>query len=132
MGVESYFLAPRLILELKYPLLSDCLEYAIVGIGALFVSLLIFLVLKKIQLQKLKLITFSIKLAVDGSYHYVQAPSAMLATDFLVIFIRYLNENCAKGKYNIVLKQYFPLLEISRNDIIVRIKENKSLQISGL
>jgi hypothetical protein len=121
-----------LSVELNSLTISNYMEYLIIGWSALIISLILFLILKRRQLKNLKLITFSINLAVDGSYHYVQAPAELLSDDFLKLFFSYLKSSSAKGKYSNVLDQYFPMLEIRRNDVVIRIKENETLLGGGL
>lgn len=129
---EKMFLIDILSIELKYPIPYVDMEYLLIGVSAFFTSYILFYLLKKIQLNRQRLITFSINLAVDGSYHYVKAPSLLLSSDFLALFFKYLKSNCTKGKYNSVLNQYFPLLEIRRSDVLVRVKEDETLLASGL
>lgn len=129
---EKLFLIDILSIELKYPIPYIDMEYLLIGISAFISSYILFYLLKKIQLNRQRLITFSINLAVDGSYHYVKAPSLLLSSEFLALFFKYLKSNCTKGKYNSVLNQYFPLLEIRRSDVLVRVKEDDTLLASGL
>lgn len=129
---EKLFLIDILSIELKYPIPYIDMEYLLIGVSAFFTSYIAFYLLKRIQLNRQRLITFSIKLAVDGSYYYVKAPSLLLSSDFLVLFFKYLKSNCTKGKYNSVLKQYLPLLEIRRSDVLVRVKDDDTLLASGL
>ncbi len=129
---ENFLMVHILSFELKYPVPYIDMEYLFIGASAFIMSLIVFFILKKIQLKKLRLITFSINLAIDGSYHYVQAPAVLLSNDFLALFFKYLKGNGAKGKYNSVLNQYFPLLEIRRNDVLVRVKGNETLLACGL
>lgn len=121
-----------LAVEFSYLTISNYMKYLIVGWSALIISLIIFLILKRRQLKNKNLITFSINLAIDGSYHYVQAPAELLSVDFLRLFFRYLKSSSAKEKYNNVLDQYFPQLEIRRSDVTIEIKEDETLLAGGL
>ena len=129
---EKLFLIDILSIELKYPMPYIDMEYLLIGISAFISSYILFYLLKKIHLNRQRLITFSINLAVDGSYHFVKAPSLLLSSDFLALFFKYLKSNCTKGKYNSVLNQYLPLLEIRRSGELVKVKENETLLASGL
>lgn len=107
-------------------------EYILIGVSALFLAVITHSVLKYLQLKKLKLIIFSVNLAVDGSYHYVQAPAAMSSEKFLKIFFKNLMAGANKDKYRVALKQYLPELEIRRSDTLVRFKGAETLANGGL
>ncbi|MDH5424334.1 MAG: hypothetical protein OEY29_05010 [Gammaproteobacteria bacterium] len=131
--LEKYLSLLHLLTDkLKQNTLPASAEYVFIAVCALLLALITHTVIKYIQLKKLKLIIFSVKLAVDESYHYVQAPAAMTSSMFLKLFFKQLMAAANKDKYSKVLKQYKPQLEIRRSDTLMRFNESQTLENGGL
>ncbi len=128
----EFLLFDQLSVTLKYKNYPVYVEYIAIVVSAWLMAYIIYFSIKTLQLKRLKLIVFSIKLAIDGSYHYVQAPAALLSGDFIKLFFKYLLEGTYKGKYAGALNQYFPMLEIRRNNEVIRFKGSETLSEGGL
>ena len=131
-AVYEFSLFDMLSASLKYENYPVYVEYIVIVVSAWIMAYIIYFITKILQLKKLRLIVFSIKLAIDGSYHYVQAPAALLSGDFIKLFFKYLLEGTYKGKYAGALNQYFPMLEIRRNNEVIRFKGSETLSEGGL
>ena len=123
-SISKYF--PK---DISLPVYS---EYAAAVLSGWIVAYLVYKTIKAIQIRKQRLLVFSVNLAVDNSYHYLQAPSAMKSVDFLKLFFKYLVTTDKKNKYNKVLSNYIPELEIRRVDKTVRVDWKTSLLDAGL
>jgi len=128
--VYSFF--DLLLGELKLTMLPAYTQYILIAICALVSASVLKAIIKQYQINKLKLMVFSVNLALDGSYHYVQAPATQTTADFLSLFFKYLIKSAEKDKYSSVLKQYFPMLEIRRNDVVIRCDAQQTLADAGL
>jgi len=129
---QVYDLFDLLLNTFNLVMLPTYMQYVFIAICALVSAFVLKTMIKQYQLKKLKLKVFSVNLALDGSYHYVQAPSAQTVADFLKLFFKYLVESSAKDKYSAILKQYFPMLEIRRNDELIRCETQQTLAEAGL
>jgi len=118
--------------RLKPTTLPDYTQYILIALSALLSAYILKSIIRYYQLKKLKLIVFSVNIALDGSYHYVQAPAAQTTTDFVKLFFSHLIKSTEKDKYSTVLNQYFPMLEIRRNDALVRCDAEQTLADAGL
>lgn len=129
-GVCSYFKLFELTYSLyPYPQYSD---YVIIVVIAGLFSSLIYSLTKKYQLKKQGLIVFSVKMALDESYHYVQAPSAMLSSDFLKYYFMYLMQGKKRERYRAILNKNFAVLAIYRSDDVIRIDPRSTLAAGGI
>jgi len=129
---QVYSFVDLLLNRLKLTTMPDYTQYIFIAICALVSAFVLQSITRQYQIKKLKLIVFSVNLAVDGSYHYVQAPAAQTTADFMKLFFDYLIQSAQKDKYSTVLKQYIPMLEIRRNDALVRCNAEQTLSDTGL
>jgi len=129
---QGYRLFDLLLDRVKLTIVPFYAQYIFILVCALVSALILTSIIRQYQLKKLKLIVFSVNLSLDGSYHYVQAPAAQTTADFMNLFFNYLIKNEEKDKYSTILKQYFPMLEIRRNDGVVRCGAEQTLKDAGL
>ncbi|MDH5517453.1 MAG: hypothetical protein OEY36_06500 [Gammaproteobacteria bacterium] len=129
-GVYEYFSLTQYIpFELMF---REYVVYAVVLIVAGLLSSVIYKRFLQSQTKKMDLITFSVNLAVDNSYHYLRAPGNMLTSDFFKYFFIYLMKNFQQEKYRKILQDYFLRLEIRRSDDVVKVLGRYTLFEGGL
>lgn len=112
--------------------LPEYSEYAAAAFCGWLLAYIVFKVIQMIQVKRMRLVVFSVNLAADGSYHYLQAPSAMKSVEFLKLFFKHLVKSDTKNKYQNLLNNYVPMLEIRRNDETIRINWETSLFDGGM
>ena len=106
--------------------------YIIAGLMVVVVTTIVFILIKRTQIKRLNLITFSVKMNLDKSYRFVQAPSGMSASEFLKLYFSHLMRGRHKERYQAILNKNFPMLEINRNNELINVDGNSTLLSAGL
>jgi len=127
--IDHYSLLGMLSSYFNYPLY---LEYAVLAIASWLLAILLYILIKNLQLMKMRLIVFSVKMSADENYYYVSAPSGMLASEFLKLYFSYLLQTKSSERYRKILNSYVPFLEIKRNNEQVKVTGASTLAEAGL
>lgn len=126
---DHYSLSGMLSAYFNYPLY---LEYAVYVVASWLMAFVLYVLIKKLQLMKMHLIIFSVKMSADENYYYVAAPSGMLASEFLTVYFNHLLQSKSSERYRKILNSYVPVLEIRRNNEKVRVTSTSTLADAGL
>lgn len=127
--IDHYSLLGMLSAYFNYPLY---LEYAVFVVSSWLMAFVLYALIKKLQLMKMHLIIFSVKMSVDENYYYVAAPSGMLASEFLTMYFNYLLQTKSSERYRKILNSYVPFLEIKRNNEQIKVAATSTLVEAGL
>jgi len=127
--IDHYLLLGMLSSHFNYPLY---VEYAVLVVGSWVLAFILYALIKKVQIMKMRLIVFSVKMSVDENYYYVAAPSEMRASEFLKLYFDYLQKSKSGDRYRKILSSYVPFLEIKRNNEQVKVAGISSLEDAGL
>jgi len=127
--INHYSLFGLVSSHFNYPL---HLEYAGLAVASWLIAVVLYILIKNLQLMKMRLIVFSVKMSADENYYYVAAPSGILASEFLKLYFNYLLQTKSSDRYRKILKSYVPFLEIRRNNEQVKVAASSTLAEAGL